>query len=164
MFHKALGFCLIWRFNCAAYFYNKTLYMAKEIWANLPVKNVSKAKEFFSRLGFSFSTTMDGGEQFACLLVGTNNFHVLLFQQDIFKTFTQNALADATAATEVMFSIDAENRQEVDDMAEKVTAAGGIVFGKPAEFQGWMYGCAFTDLDGHRWNMLFRDLEKMKGM
>jgi predicted lactoylglutathione lyase len=137
--------------------------MVKEIWANLPVKDVKRTKQFFSQLGFAFSDSMSMGEQFVCMLVGTNNFHVLFFQEALFKGFTQNELTDTSQSTEVMFSIDAANRQEVDDMAAKAEAAGGNVFGKPAEFQGWMYGCAFADLDGHRWNMLFRDMEKMAG-
>jgi uncharacterized protein len=24
-----------------------------------------------------------------------------------------------------------------------------------------MYGCLFVDIDGHRWNVLYMDLEKM---
>ena len=33
----------------------------------------------------------------------------------------------------------------------------------PAESQGWMYGCAFADPDGHRWNVLYMDMSKMPG-
>lgn len=25
----------------------------------------------------------------------------------------------------------------------------------------WMYGAGFTDLDGHRWNVLYMDMSKM---
>lgn len=28
----------------------------------------------------------------------------------------------------------------------------------PSEMKGWMYGCVFTDLDGHKWNVLYMDL------
>jgi predicted lactoylglutathione lyase len=31
-----------------------------------------------------------------------------------------------------------------------------------AENQGWMYGCSFSDLDGHRWNILYMDYSKLK--
>jgi len=62
-----------------------------------------------------------------------------------------------------LISIDAESREEVDEWAKKVTAAGGNVFAQPAENQGWMYGCAFADLDGHRWNVLYMDMSKMPG-
>ena len=52
-------------------------------------------------------------------------------------------------------------RNEIDEMAEKVRKAGGEVFSEPEELQGWMYNVAFKDLDGHRWNMLYMDMEKM---
>lgn len=53
-------------------------------------------------------------------------------------------------------SIDAESLKEVNEMARKAEKPGENVFGKPAE-----NGCAFTDPDGYRWNVLYMDLEKM---
>ena len=63
--------------------------------------------------------------------------------------------------SEVLISFDAESREEVDETARKVFEAGGTVFSKLAEIQGWMYGFAFADLDGHRWNMVFMDFSKL---
>lgn len=134
--------------------------MTKELWINLPVKDVARSKEFFSRLGFSFNEQMSTDHS-ACLLVGAKKLVVMLFAEPVFKGFTQHEVADTKQATEVLFSIDAESREEVDEMAKKATDAGGMVFGKPSENQGWMYGCGFTDLDGHRWNVLYMDMSKM---
>jgi predicted lactoylglutathione lyase len=58
-------------------------------------------------------------------------------------------------------SIDAESREEVDCLATTIKNAGGTIFAEPGENQGWMYGCGFCDLDGHRWNILYMDFEKM---
>ncbi len=44
---------------------------------------------------------------------------------------------------------------------KKVEFAGGSIFGKPSEIDGWMYGAGFADLDGHRWNLLYMDESKM---
>jgi hypothetical protein len=63
--------------------------------------------------------------------------------------------------TKVLLSIDAESKAEVDELTKKATKAGGTVFGEPAEHQGWRYGCGFTDLDGHRWNVLYMGMSKM---
>ena len=136
--------------------------MAKEFWLNLPVKDLKKSKEFFSRLGFAFNEHLGDREDLACMLLGDNRSIVMLFPETTFKGFTQNELANEKT-TEVMMSIDAESREEVDEMARKAEAAGSVVFGKPSESQGWLYGCAFTDLDGHRWNILYRDMSKLKG-
>ena len=61
----------------------------------------------------------------------------------------------------MLISIDAETKEEVNEMATKVVNAGGNVFSKPSEIQGWMYGCAFADIDGHRWNILYMDINKL---
>lgn len=79
-----------------------------------------------------------------------------------FASFVQNTIADTQTHSEMLISIDAESRQEVEELAQKVNEAGGVVFAKPAENQGWMYGCGFSDLDGHRWNVLFMDYAKLK--
>ncbi|NNE77836.1 MAG: extradiol dioxygenase, partial [Pricia sp.] len=75
--------------------------------------------------------------------------------------FTQNEIADTTKGTEVLLNIDAQSRSEVDEMAQKVRNAGGKIYAHPGESQGWMYAFGFEDLDGHRWSMLYMDMDKM---
>jgi predicted lactoylglutathione lyase len=134
--------------------------MTKQIWLNLPVKEVAKSKAFFTSLGFSFNEARTN-EQMGCMLVGEHNFPVMLFKEDLFRGFVQHEMTDTKQSSEVLISIDAESRDEVDALAKKAAAAGGVVFAAPAENQGWMYGCAFTDLDGHRWNVLYMDTSKL---
>lgn len=135
--------------------------MTKQIWLNLPVKNIEKSKQFFSSIGFSFNEEYSNVHS-ACMLVGDKNFVVMLFEETMFASFVQNTIADTQTHSEMLISIDAESRQEVEELAQKVDEAGGVVFAKPAENQGWMYGCGFSDLDGHRWNVLFMDYAKLK--
>ncbi len=135
--------------------------MTKQIWLNLPVKNIEKSKQFFSSIGFLFNEEYSN-EHSACMLVGDKNFVVMLFEESLFGTIIQNKITDTQTHSEMLISIDAENRNEVEQLAQKVEEAGGVVFAKPAENQGWMYGCGFLDLDGHRWNVLFMDYSKLK--
>lgn len=134
--------------------------MTKQIWLNLPVKDVAKAKDFFWKIGFSFNEQHDTPNS-TCMVVGEGHFVVMLFEESLFEGFSQNSVTDTKLSSEVLISIDAENREEVDELAQKVKEAGGIVFAEPAESQGWMYGCGFSDLDGHRWNVLFMDFSKL---
>lgn len=134
--------------------------MTKEIWINLPVKNVNAAKEFFVSLGFTFKATHSYANM-AAMSVSQKNIAIMLFDNNTFRHINQSELANTTQVSEVMFSLDAETKEEVDEWAEIVEKAGGIVFSQPATVQGWMYGCAFTDLDGHRWNVLHMDMSKM---
>lgn len=133
----------------------------KEIWINLPVKDVAKSKEFFTTLGFTLNIQNGNTENSACFLIGSKNVVLMLFSESQFKSFSRNELTDTTKSSEVLLSFDAESRQEVDELARKAVTAGGILFGEPTEVQGWMYGCGFQDLDGHRWNVLFMDKNKI---
>jgi predicted lactoylglutathione lyase len=134
--------------------------MTKQFWLNLPVKNINRSKDFFTNLGFSFKEGPGNTDTSAALSVG--GIVVMLFEEDFFKTCTGNELTDTKQGTEVLMSVDAESREEVDELARKAAAAGGIVFGQPGEHQGWMYSCGFTDPDGHRWNVLHMDMSKMQ--
>lgn len=134
--------------------------MTKQIWLNLPVKEVAASKAFFSKIGFSFNEEHDTPSS-TCMVAGEGKFVVMLFEESLFAGFSQNKITDTKTSSEVLISIDAESKQEVDELAKKVQEAGGDVFASPAESQGWMYGCGFADLDGHRWNVLFMDFSKL---
>lgn len=131
-----------------------------ELWINLPVKNVKEAKLFFSEIGFSFNEAMSQTEDSACMLVGKNKLVVMLFKEEMFKHFIQHEMTDTTKSTEVLFSVDATSKEEVDELAAKVVTAGGNLFSPPSPVMDTMYGCAFCDLDGHRWNVLFMNQSK----
>lgn len=134
--------------------------MTKELWINLPVKDLEKSKDFFTKIGFSFNEKRET-EDMAAMMVGEKKVPVMLFAESTFKNIIRHNITDTKNSSEVMLSFDAESREEVDKIAKKVEEAGGSVFGEPTEMQGWMYGCAFTDLDGHRWNALYMDMAKM---
>jgi predicted lactoylglutathione lyase len=136
--------------------------MTKQLWLNLPVKNVARSREFFTSMGFAFNDSQGVTTDSACMLVGEKPVVIMLFEEQILQGFARMELTDTSKSVQMLISIDAESRAEVDEMAARAEAAGGLVFAKPEEIQGWMYGCGFCDLDGHRWNVLFMDVAKMK--
>ncbi len=135
--------------------------MTKEYWINLPVKDVKRSKKFFTEIGFSFKTERET-ETMTALVVGKAAMPIMFFEEKEFEKVVENKISNPLKATELMISFNAESEKEVNEMAENVTKAGGNIFSKPQEIQGWMYGFAFSDLDGHRWNMLYMDMEKAK--
>ncbi len=134
----------------------------KQIWLNLPSKNIEASRNFFTNIGFELNTHYGNSADSACILIGDSKLVLMLFSENTFKSFTQNELVDTSKGTEILFSIDAESKDDVDEIAKKVEVAGGTIFSKPAEVQGWMYGFGFLDLDGHRWNVLYMDMNKMQ--
>ncbi len=128
--------------------------MDTNYWLNLPVADVAKSIAFFKNLGFSFNdkhTTTSS----ACLLIGKNMPVIMLFEKSLFASFIVNTVTDINMGNEVLVSLGASSPEEVDEMAKKVSAANGTIYSPPQSSQGWMYGFAFIDLDGHRWNMLY---------
>ncbi|SDW06208.1 VOC family protein [Paenibacillus sp. CF384] len=130
--------------------------MSQEIWINLPVKDVEKSTAFFNAIGYQATNY---GHERAKLDIGQTT--ILLFPDATFEKFTGSTIADTSRSAEVIFSLGASSREEVDACIQKVEFAGGSIFGKPSEIDGWMYGAGFADLDGHRWNLLYMDESKM---
>ncbi|OMF07195.1 extradiol dioxygenase [Paenibacillus amylolyticus] len=130
--------------------------MSQKIWMNLPVKDVVKSTTFFNAIGFHGENV---GNERAQLVIGSTT--ILLFPDAAFEKFTGAKIADTAHSAEVIFSIGADSKEEVDAFIQKVETAGGSIFGKPSEIDGWMYGAGFADLDGHRWNLLYMDESKM---
>ena len=60
--------------------------MTKQIWLNLPVKNIEKSKAFFTQLGFTFNEQHETKTS-ACLMIGDSNFVVMLFSDSVFESF-----------------------------------------------------------------------------
>jgi len=134
--------------------------MTKQFWINLPVQDLHKSKEFYSQLGFTINSNQ-ANDDHVQLIIGDSNVVVMLFPNSTFTNFTKHEITDTKQSTEVLFSIDAASREEVDELARKVVTAGGTIYGEPSEHQGWMYGCGFADLDGHRWNVLYMEMSRM---
>jgi predicted lactoylglutathione lyase len=124
--------------------------MHKQIFVNLPVKDLKRSMTFFKALGLGFDPqfTNDKG---ACLVIGDNIFAMLL-AEDFFQGFTSKAIVDARQSTEVLVCLSCESRAEVDELVAKAVAAGGHAPRPPLD-HGFMYGHGFEDPDGHIWEL-----------
>ncbi|MEG4008899.1 VOC family protein [Microcoleus sp. Pol11C1] len=128
--------------------------MATKIFVNLPVKNLDRSVEFFTKLGFSFNAQFTD-ETATCMVVSEDIF-VMLLTEPKFKEFTPNPICDATKSTEVLVCLSSESREEVDKMIRNAVAAGGTTYNEPQDY-GFMYGHGFQDLDGHIWETMFME-------
>lgn len=125
----------------------------KELWINLPVQDLNRARAFFSAIGIEIMEKGEANNEMVGMVVGAHQVHVMLVQDEQFKSFTHNALTDTDQSTEVLLSISVDTKEELDEIIGNVKRAGGFVFGEPTE-RGGLYGAGFADLDGHRWNLL----------
>lgn len=128
--------------------------MARQIYVNLPVKDLNRSMDFFNALGFQFNPNFTS-EQGAGMVVGENSF-VMLLTEEFFKTFTKKEVCDATKSTEVLVCLSCDSRAEVDDIVSRAVEAGGSI-PREAQDHGIMYGHAFEDLDGHIWELTYME-------
>lgn len=133
--------------------------MSTKIFVNLPVKDLAKSRDFFSRLGYSFNPQFSD-ENAACLVISDDIFAMLL-TEPFFQSFTKKKIADAGTGTEVMIALSADSRADVDELADKALAAGGRSAGDPQD-HGFMYGRSFYDLDEHHWEVVWMDPAAME--
>ena len=126
--------------------------MKVQIWGNLGIEDVERTKAFYTKLGFKQNNGPES-DDLASFIFGDEGFVINFFKNEQLKKAMEGELSDLSKGNEIMFSISAETEAEVDAWAEKVKGAGGIVFSSPQAFHG-MYGCAFTDPDGHKFNIL----------
>ncbi|RDE12547.1 MAG: hypothetical protein C4K48_09855 [Candidatus Thorarchaeota archaeon] len=132
--------------------------MINQIFVNLPVRNLKKTREFFTKLGFMFNPKFSD-ENAVCMIISNDAFAMLLVEK-FFKTFTKKQISDAKKSTEVMVALSVGSRGEVDEMMSKVVMAGGKEARAPEDL-GYMYGRAFEDLDGHIWEVFHMDESQM---
>jgi uncharacterized protein len=128
--------------------------MDTKIFVNLPVKDLQKSKEFFTKLGFTNNRQFTD-EKAACMVIN-NDIYVMLLTNEFFQTFTPKKISDATQTTEVLVSLMVESRAKVDELVRKAVTAGGTTYKDPDD-QGAMYGHGFQDLDGHIWEIGWMD-------
>jgi predicted lactoylglutathione lyase len=125
--------------------------MHKQIYVNLPVKDLERSKAFFASLGFTFNPQFSNANG-ACMIIGENIFAMLLVES-FFQTFTKKPISDALKTTEVLTCLSCESRAEVDGLVAKALAAGGKAPNAPQDMD-FMYGHGFEDLDGHLWELV----------
>lgn len=125
--------------------------MSRQIFIGLPVRDLPRAIDFFTGLGFTPDPSASD-ERSAGLVVNEHTM-LMLNAESYFREFTRSAVADPTSAREVTLGLSADSVQQVDETVERAVAGGGRAMGGPVR-QGPMYMRAFLDLDGHRWSVI----------
>lgn len=133
--------------------------MAAKIFVNLPVKDLKRSVEFFTRLGYKFNPQFTD-ETAACMIV-SEDIYVMLLTQAKFKEFTPKQICDATKSTEVLVCLSCESREQVNDMVGKAVAGGGTTHAKSKDY-GFMYQHGFQDPDGHIWELIYMEPSALK--
>jgi len=128
--------------------------MARQIFVNLPVKDLSASVEFFTKLGYTFNPQFTDVTA-TCMVVSDTIFFMLLTHEK-FASFSPKPICDTSEAVEALLCLSCESREAVNLLVDKAVAAGGSTYRDPMDM-GTMYGHGFRDLDGHVWEIMWMD-------
>jgi len=137
-----------------------TMTQSRKIFLNLPVRDLQRSMEFFSKLGFEFNPQFTD-DNAACMIISGEAF-VMLLAEPFFKTFTARAVCDTSSHTEGICALSCSSRAEVDELVRKALGGGGRPAKEPQD-HGFMYGWSFYDLDGHHWEVVWMDPKHVQG-
>lgn len=123
----------------------------KKIWANLGVTDLQRTTAFYTALGF---TSNDHSSQLTSFFFGDHHFIIHFFLKEILQANINSNLVDPAKENEVIFSLSAANKEEVEAWVEKVKQAGGTIINGITSFEKGCY-FVFADPDGHKFNVLY---------
>lgn len=132
--------------------------MVKQIFLNLPVRDLTVSINFFKQLGFEFNSQFTD-ENAACLVFNETIFAMLL-THNRFNDFVNREITDNSKTVSGIYSFSVNSREEVDELLSKAIAAGGTSL-YPTQDLGFMYCRNFQDPDGHHWEVFHMDMSAM---
>ncbi|MDP9961726.1 VOC family protein [Chryseobacterium lathyri] len=131
---------------------------ANQIYVNLPVKDVQKTKEFWTRMGFEINEQFSDNKA-VCVVLKEDHIYVMFLTEEYFQTFSEKPVPKGDT-TQVLVAIALNSREEVDQVVNTAVQNGASQHEEPQDY-GWMYQNSFWDLDGHGWNITFADVSQM---
>lgn len=135
--------------------------MAKQIFVNLPVKDLAKATDFYEKLGFVKNPMFS--DENASSVAWSDTISVMLLKEEFYQRFVPNkTIVDATTMSEALFCLSMDSKEEVDAFADAALQNGGTLPENEvaAEYGEAMYGRDVQDLDGHVWELLYMDMSQ----
>jgi predicted lactoylglutathione lyase len=125
--------------------------MHSQIFVNLPVKDLKRSIDFFSKVGYTFNPQFTD-DNATCMILGDNLF-VMLLTEKFFGSFTNKAICDTSQANEALTCVACDSKAQVDELVATARAAGARV-PRQAQDHGFMYAHGYEDLDGHTWELV----------
>lgn len=129
-----------------------------QIYVNLPVKDVQKTRAFWTTLGFTINEQFSD-EKAVCVVMKEDHIYTMFLKEEFFQTFTNRPFAKGDT-TQVLLAVGVDSREEVDWIIKTAIENGGSKYSEPMD-HGWMYQNAFSDINGHQWEIMYADVSKI---
>ncbi|MGH3729719.1 MAG: VOC family protein [Micromonosporaceae bacterium] len=132
--------------------------MTTQIFVNLPVKDLGRSTEFWTKVGFTFNQQFTDENATSMVIDDEAGIYAMLLTEPFFKSFHDAGVPDPEQQREVIVALSVESRERVNELVDNAVAAGAPKAGEPKEEGGFMYSRDFNDPDGHRWEILWMDM------
>ena len=132
--------------------------MKAQIFINLPVNDLDKSFEFYTKMGFTNNPHFS--DDTAKCMVFSDEIFVMILTHEKFKQFATKPISDASTSTEVLLSLSVESLEKVHEIVDNAVSAGGK---EPVPFKdyGFMQQRTVEDLDGHTWEIFYMDMSQL---
>ncbi|MFN8250763.1 MAG: glyoxalase/bleomycin resistance/extradiol dioxygenase family protein [Ferruginibacter sp.] len=131
----------------------------KQIFINLPVKDVEVSMNFYMKLGFTVNPLFTFTDQ-KCM-VWSEQIYLMLQTYDMFRSGNQKNLPDTRQNAIATFSLPVESPSRMNEIIESGLNAGGTE-PTPMLDEGFMQVRSIEDLDGHLWGIIYLDIDEFK--
>ncbi len=128
--------------------------MSRMIFVNLPVRDLDRAKSFYTALGFTVNPQFS--DHNAACMVLSETIYVMLLVEPFFATFINKPIADARETVQMLLALSCDSREAVQAMMATALSSGGSE-SMPPQDHGFMYSHSFRDPDGHIWEPMWMD-------
>ena len=118
-----------------------------QMFVDLPVTDLDRAKAFYEALGFSINPAFTDHNA-ACVVVEDGHNYFMILTREYFQTFTELPIGDNAKNPSVSTAIFLDSREAVDATVEAGIAAGGTQPQEATDY-GFMYQRGVTDPDGN---------------
>ena len=136
--------------------------MPKQIYLNLPVKDVVKSTAFYTALGFKLNPNFSNAD--ASAMIWSKDILFMLLTHDYYKKFTNKTIPDLSQNSACLIALSLDSKEEVQKFADVAKENGGDYFqAEPNKDLDFMFGLEVTDLDGHTLEPFFMDISKFPG-
>lgn len=133
----------------------------KQIFINLPVKDVTASMHFYTEIGFTVNPLFTFDDQ-KCM-VWSEQVYVMLQKIEMFQSGNSKELPEAKQFAIATFTLPVDSVDQMNEMADKAIKAGATET-TPAIDEGFMQVRNIEDLDGHNWAIIYLDMTRFKAM
>ena len=118
-----------------------------QMFVNLPVTDLERAKAFYTALGYSINPLFTDHNA-ACVVVEEDHNYFMILVREYFQTFTELPIGDPAVNPSATVALFLDSREAVDRAVADGIGAGGSE-PRPASDYGFMYQRQLTDPDGN---------------